>query len=84
MGDRAWGRLDVTNIVTPIVSVITNVGHDHMDILGDTLEKIAMEKAGIIKTGVPVVSCVTQPEVVAVLKESSGLPLYSLSCRRRF
>ncbi|MBY3623506.1 bifunctional folylpolyglutamate synthase/dihydrofolate synthase [Acinetobacter sp. CUI P1] len=66
------GRLDVTNIVTPIVSVITNVGHDHMDILGDTLEKVAMEKAGIIKTGVPVVSCVTQPEVVAVLKEKAA------------
>ncbi|WP_419885063.1 bifunctional folylpolyglutamate synthase/dihydrofolate synthase [Paenibacillus sp. B-A-8] len=66
------GRLDVTNIVTPIVSVITNVGHDHMDILGDTLEKIAMEKAGIIKTGVPAVSCVTQPEVVAVLKEKAA------------
>lgn len=65
------GRLDVTNIVTPIVSVITNVGHDHMDILGDTLEKIAMEKAGIIKPGVPVVSCVTQPEVVAVLKDKA-------------
>lgn len=66
------GRLDVTNIVTPIVSVITNVGHDHMDILGDTLEKIAMEKAGIIKPGVPVVSCVTQPEVVAVLKKKAA------------
>lgn len=66
------GRLDVTNIVTPIVSVITNVGHDHMDILGDTLEKIAWEKAGIIKPGVPVVSCVTQPEVVAVLKAKAA------------
>ncbi|MDH6431149.1 MULTISPECIES: bifunctional folylpolyglutamate synthase/dihydrofolate synthase [Paenibacillus] len=66
------GRLDVTNIVTPIVSVITNVGHDHMDILGDTLEKVAMEKAGIIKPGVPVVSCVNQPEVVAVLKEKAA------------
>lgn len=62
------GRLDVTNIVMPVVSVITNVGHDHTDVLGDTLEKIAFEKAGIIKPGVPVVSCVTQPEVIAVLK----------------
>ncbi|KAI7259251.1 valyl-tRNA synthetase-like protein, partial [Hortaea werneckii] len=51
------GRLDVTNIVTPIVSVITNVGHDHTDVLGDTLELIAGEKAGIIKPGVPAVSC---------------------------
>ncbi|WP_042203422.1 bifunctional folylpolyglutamate synthase/dihydrofolate synthase [Paenibacillus camerounensis] len=63
------GRLDVTNIVLPVVSVITNVGHDHTDVLGDTLEKIAFEKAGIIKPGVPVVSCVSQPEVIAVLKE---------------
>lgn len=62
------GRLDVTNIVTPVVSVITNVGYDHTDVLGDTLEAIAGEKAGIIKPGVPAVSCVSQPEAVAVLK----------------
>lgn len=49
------GRLDSTNIITPEVSVITNIGWDHKDILGDTLEKIASEKAGIIKPGVPVV-----------------------------
>ena len=49
------GRLDSTNIITPILSVITNIGYDHMDILGDTLEKIAAEKAGIIKPNVPVV-----------------------------
>lgn len=49
------GRLDSTNIVTPLLSVITNIGYDHMDLLGDTLEKIATEKAGIIKTKVPVV-----------------------------
>lgn len=66
------GRLDVTNIVTPVVSVITNVGHDHMDVLGYTLEKIAEEKAGIIKPGVPVVSCVSQPEVIAVLKAKAA------------
>ncbi|OBZ09839.1 bifunctional folylpolyglutamate synthase/dihydrofolate synthase [Bacillus sp. FJAT-27264] len=66
------GRLDVTNIVTPIVSVITNVGYDHTDVLGDTLELIATEKAGIIKPGVPVVSCVTQPEAVAVLKKKAA------------
>lgn len=73
------GRLDVTNIVTPIVSVITNVGHDHTDVLGDTLELIAGEKAGIIKPGVPVVSCVSQPEAVAVIKakaESTRSTLY--------
>ncbi len=49
------GRLDSTNVVTPELSVITNIGFDHMDILGDTLEKIAAEKAGIIKHGIPVV-----------------------------
>ncbi|WP_017814078.1 bifunctional folylpolyglutamate synthase/dihydrofolate synthase [Paenibacillus shenyangensis] len=61
------GRMDVTNIVHPIVSVITNVGYDHTDILGDTLELIAGEKAGIIKPGVPVVTSVDQPEVIEVL-----------------
>jgi dihydrofolate synthase / folylpolyglutamate synthase len=49
------GRLDSTNIIQPILSVITNIGHDHMDMLGDTLEKIAFEKAGIIKSSAPVV-----------------------------
>lgn len=66
------GRLDVTNIVTPIVSVITNVGYDHTDVLGDTLELIAGEKAGIIKPGVPAVSSVRQPEAVAVLKAKAA------------
>ncbi|PAK48098.1 bifunctional folylpolyglutamate synthase/dihydrofolate synthase [Paenibacillus sp. 7541] len=64
------GRLDVTNIVHPIVSVITNIGMDHTDVLGDTIEAIAAEKAGIIKPGVPVVSTVTQPEAIAILKET--------------
>lgn len=49
------GRLDSTNIITPLVSVITNISYDHMALLGDTLEKIAGEKAGIIKPGVPAV-----------------------------
>jgi dihydrofolate synthase/folylpolyglutamate synthase len=49
------GRLDSTNIITPLLSVITNIGHDHMDLLGDTLKKIAGEKAGIIKRNIPVV-----------------------------
>jgi dihydrofolate synthase / folylpolyglutamate synthase len=49
------GRLDSTNIITPILSVITNIGFDHMDLLGNTLPKIAYEKAGIIKPNVPVV-----------------------------
>jgi dihydrofolate synthase/folylpolyglutamate synthase len=49
------GRLDSTNVIIPEISVITNIGYDHMNLLGDTLEKIAGEKAGIIKRGVPVV-----------------------------
>ncbi len=49
------GRLDSTNIIDPILSIITSIGYDHMDILGDTLEKIAFEKAGIIKHKVPVI-----------------------------
>ena len=49
------GRLDSTNIITPVISVITNIGHDHMDLLGGTLEKVAAEKAGIIKQNIPVV-----------------------------
>ena len=49
------GRLDCTNIITPILSIITNISFDHVQFLGDTLEKIAREKAGIIKEGVPVV-----------------------------
>jgi len=49
------GRLDSTNIIDPVVSVITNISYDHMDLLGNTLEKIASEKAGIIKSGIPVV-----------------------------
>lgn len=62
------GRLDSTNVVTPIVSVITNVGHDHMEILGDTLAAIAEEKAGIIKPGVPVVSAVEDPEAKETIR----------------
>lgn len=56
------GRLDSTNVVLPELSVITNIGYDHMDVLGDTLEKIAGEKAGIIKEGIPVVIGETHPE----------------------
>jgi len=57
------GRLDSTNIITPVLSLITNIGHDHMDLLGNTLEKIATEKAGIIKQQVPVIISETQPLV---------------------
>ncbi len=57
------GRLDSTNIINPELSVITNIGHDHSDLLGDTILKIAGEKAGIIKPGVPVVISETQDEI---------------------
>ncbi|MCE5170238.1 bifunctional folylpolyglutamate synthase/dihydrofolate synthase [Paenibacillus profundus] len=66
------GRLDVTNIVTPIVSIITNIGHDHMDILGDSIEQIAAEKAGIIKPGVPIVTTVDQPEALEIIRKTAG------------
>lgn len=56
------GRLDSTNIITPELSVITNIGWDHMNLLGDTLEKIATEKAGIIKKGIPAVIGEVIPE----------------------
>lgn len=63
------GRLDATNIVVPRVSVITNIGHDHMRFLGDTLEEIAMEKAGIIKEGVPLVTAEKRKECLAVFAQ---------------
>ena len=60
------GRLDSTNVIQPLLSVITNIGLDHTQFLGDTLEKIAAEKAGIIKDNVPVVIGETQPETAPV------------------
>ena len=60
------GRLDSTNVIMPELSIITNIGLDHTQFLGDTLEKIAAEKAGIIKDGVPVVIGETQPETQPV------------------
>jgi dihydrofolate synthase/folylpolyglutamate synthase len=60
------GRLDSTNIIDPLLSIITNIGYDHMDLLGDTLEKIALEKAGIIKIKVPVIIGETDPETEKV------------------
>ncbi len=60
------GRLDSTNVITPLISVITNIGMDHTDILGDTLEKIAFEKAGIIKQNIPVVIGEALPETKGI------------------
>lgn len=62
------GRLDSTNIVTPVLSVITNIGLDHCDLLGETLPEIAFEKAGIIKPKVPVVVGESNPETDAVFE----------------
>ncbi|HHW99158.1 MAG TPA: bifunctional folylpolyglutamate synthase/dihydrofolate synthase, partial [Firmicutes bacterium] len=56
------GRLDATNVVTPLISVITNVGYDHTEVLGETLGQIAAEKAGIIKPKIPVVTAVQREE----------------------
>lgn len=62
------GRLDSTNIISPLVSVITNIGYDHMDVLGDTLPEIAAEKAGIIKPGIPAVIGEWLPETRPVFQ----------------
>ncbi|HMB89386.1 MAG TPA: cyanophycin synthetase, partial [Rhodothermales bacterium] len=59
------GRLDATNVITPRLSIITTIGLEHTDLLGDTLAAIAREKAGIIKPGVPILTAVTQPEALA-------------------
>ena len=65
------GRLDSTNIITPEVSLITNIGFDHTDMLGDTLAKIAYEKAGIIKRNIPVVISEFNEETAPVFKETA-------------
>lgn len=65
------GRLDSTNIIHPILSIITNIGYDHMDLLGNTLPQIAFEKAGIIKADVPVVIGETASETSVVFKEKA-------------
>jgi dihydrofolate synthase/folylpolyglutamate synthase len=63
------GRLDATNVINPLVSVITSLSYDHMHLLGDSLSDIAREKAGIIKPGVPVVSAPQQSEAQLVVEE---------------
>lgn len=62
------GRLDSTNVVRPVLSVITNIGMDHKELLGGTRESIALEKAGIIKDGVPVIVSERQPEVEQIFR----------------
>jgi len=65
------GRLDSTNVLTPMVSAVTKIERDHMKYLGDTLEKIAIEKAGIAKPGVPFVIGETRPRLVGVLRKAA-------------
>ncbi|TSB46249.1 bifunctional folylpolyglutamate synthase/dihydrofolate synthase [Alkalicoccobacillus porphyridii] len=65
------GRLDSTNVIKPLLSVITSIGHDHMHILGSTIEEIAREKAGIIKKRIPVISGVTNLDALTVLRETA-------------
>ncbi|MBC5773325.1 bifunctional folylpolyglutamate synthase/dihydrofolate synthase [Pontibacter sp. KCTC 32443] len=73
------GRLDSTNIITPEASLITNIGFDHQNLLGDTLHAIASEKAGIIKPGIPATISLKQPEIEDVFKAKAAevkAPLY--------
>ncbi|SEH57691.1 dihydrofolate synthase / folylpolyglutamate synthase [Halobacillus karajensis] len=65
------GKYDSTNIITPVLSIITNIGHDHMNILGSTVEEIAEEKAGIIKDTIPVITGVHQMEAKRVISDKS-------------
>lgn len=66
------GLRDSTNVITPLISVITTVSYDHTDVLGETIQEIASEKAGIIKPGVPVVSSVKNPEAQVVIRETAA------------
>ncbi|MBW6500329.1 MAG: bifunctional folylpolyglutamate synthase/dihydrofolate synthase [Bacteroidales bacterium] len=66
------GRLDSTNIINPIVSVITNIGHDHADLLGPSIDKIAAEKAGIIKRGIPAIIGEKQPDTYRIFMKKAG------------
>jgi dihydrofolate synthase / folylpolyglutamate synthase len=78
------GRLDATNIVTPLASVITNIAFDHQQWLGDTLEKIAAEKAGIIKPGIPVVTATDESSALAVIEKiarEKNAPLTKLNSK---
>ena len=81
------GRLDSTNVLTPILSVITNIGLDHTEFLGNTLQKIAREKAGIIKPGVPCVIGETHPQTMNVFLDRAqecgilGEGLETTDCR---
>lgn len=75
------GTWDATNVLQPLVSVLTNVGLDHMDVLGDTVEAIAADKVGILKPGAVAVTGATQPSVLRIVEERAaavGAPLWRL------
>ena len=75
------GRLDTTNVIQPLLSIITSISLEHTNILGDTLGEIASEKAGIIKSGAPIISGVTAEEPANVIEEkaaSVGVPYYQI------
>ncbi|MEW8985512.1 MAG: folylpolyglutamate synthase/dihydrofolate synthase family protein [Bacillus sp. (in: firmicutes)] len=75
------GRFDSTNVIHPLLSIITSIGLDHTNILGDTYEQIATEKAGIIKNGTSIVTAVKQPEAIRVIEtkaKAAKAPLYQL------
>lgn len=78
------GRLDSTNIIQPIVSVITNIGMDHMNLLGNTIEAIAAEKAGIIKPGIPVVIGETDPATLPIFMGAAYNSPISFAQEKRY
>jgi dihydrofolate synthase/folylpolyglutamate synthase len=81
------GRLDSTNVVEPLVSIITNVEKDHEEHLGKTILKIAREKAGIIKNGRPLITAVTQPHVLRLFSkicQEKGTPLFRVGKEFRY
>ena len=76
------GRYDATNVITPLVSVITSISMDHMEFLGTTIEEIASHKAGIIKEGIPVVTMRQEESVSRIIKEETKMkmsPIYDVS-----
>ena len=78
------GRLDSTNIINPLLSIITNIGYDHMNLLGDSLEEIAFEKAGIIKENTPVLIGKKQQEIDHIFKKQANKKYASLTYAKRF
>lgn len=77
------GRLDSTNVIVPELSIITNIGWDHMNLLGNSLEKIAAEKAGIIKEKIPVVVGEVIPETISIFEETANEKNAPLSIAER-